>query len=103
MDIIAEHCGAWRRVWSSSLSCGASRRRGDGCRGVLCSALTRRGVEGTANGCFIPVKGRTTFEGGCPCLSKALQRRKYKEWVAQCRGSVRHVRTVFRRSTLRRK
>jgi hypothetical protein len=90
MVTVAEHCEAWRRVWSSSwkpfdhargvsLSCDASRQRGDGRRGALCSALTRWGVEGAAEGCFKPVKGHTTFEGGCPCLLKVLQRRRYKE------------------------
>ena len=65
--------------------------------------MMRPGVEGVIEGCFIPVKGCTAFGGGCPFLPRVLQRRKYKEWAAQWRGSVRHVRTVFRRSTPRRK
>ena len=61
------------------MPCGASRWHDDCSRGAQCSVLTRRGVDGATEGYFIPVKGRTVFEGGCPCLSRVLQRRKYRE------------------------
>ena len=54
---VAEHCGTWRRAWSSSLeafshawgvslSCGASGRRGDSCRARRPLRLTGCGAEG---------------------------------------------------------
>jgi len=55
-----------------SLSWGYSYRRGDGCRGRYAPHLTRRGIEGSADGGLAPIKGRTESEGRCPCLPRVL-------------------------------
>ena len=77
---VAEHCGAWCRVWSSSLSCGTSRRRGSGCRAYCAPRLIRRGADGDTDSGLVPVNGHTTFEGHCPCPPRVLQRKEYKDW-----------------------
>ena len=91
-----EPCDRARGV---SLSCGASRWSGSGCRARCPSRLVRRGAEGAADGGLVPVNGRTVFEGHCPCLPRVLQRRKYEDLVAQGSCSVRHVRIARHRST----
>jgi hypothetical protein len=64
------------RARGVSLPCGISRRRGNCCRGVQCTVLMGRGVEGAADGGLALVKGRTASEGRCLCLPRTLHRRE---------------------------
>ena len=81
---VAEYCEAWLwaspsswgavdYAWDVSLPCGASGRRGDCCRAYFPLRLTGRSAEGAADGGLAPVKGRTAFEGRCPCPLKVLR------------------------------
>jgi hypothetical protein len=110
---VAEHCGhgagrgrhpweSFDRAWDMSLSCGASRRRGSGCRAYCAPRLMRQGAEGATDDGLAPVKSRTAFESCGPRPQRVLRRSKYKDLVVQWRCSVRHVRIARRRSAQRR-
>ena len=93
---VAEHCEAWPRARPSSLeafshawnvpaSYGTSGRCGGSGRARRPLHLTGLSAEGAADGGLAPVKGRTAFEGCCPCPSRVLQRREYTGLAAQWR------------------
>ena len=81
---------------SASLSCGASQRRGDGCR----SAQNPTSDEVRRRRCrrpnLTPVKSRIAFEGRRPCPLKVLRRGKVQRVGDTVAGGVRQVRTEIK-------
>ena len=94
---VAERCGAWHKLWSSSLRILAPKpgarpypvAPGDG---VVIAVEVRRalrrmwwGVEGAEDSGLSPVKGCTVSEGRHPRPPRVLQGEKYTRWAAQWR------------------